>query len=313
MAILPIKTNPYYFADLVDFSQRSFWVAAGSIIFNPVFWNSVAQNEYRHKTITKLLGNRPYYGCYLLGASIFLLGILRDHLYNQALIKQPINGYLALPFVKYFGGLLIVAGQILVLSSMYALGVTGTYLGDYFGILMPHIVTGFPFNVVSDPMYFGSSLSFIGVALWFAKPAGLILSVLLSVVYVIALKFESPFTAEIYKKAASATASSSSTTKTAPKKRTSNATSRRSSSGSTATVKRSASTSSRRGSTAGKAKKDTASATASSTTSSAAATPAKKAATPRRKKSTSNLASAATSDAETTTPAKRGRKKKTAA
>ncbi|PWN35540.1 putative OPI3-methylene-fatty-acyl-phospholipid synthase [Meira miltonrushii] len=220
MAILPIKTNPYYVPDLADFSQRSFWVAAVSIIFNPLFWNFTAQNEYRHKTITKLLGNRPYYGCYLLGASIFLLGILRDHLYNQALSKQPINGYLALPFVKYFGGLLILAGQVLVISSMYALGVTGTYLGDYFGILMPHIVTGFPFNVVSDPMYFGSSLSFIGVALWYAKPAGLILSVLLSIVYVVALKFESPFTAEIYKKAAA-----SSSSKATTKKRTSNATS----------------------------------------------------------------------------------------
>lgn len=312
MAILPIKTNPYYVPDLADFSQKSFWIAAGSIVFNPLFWNFVAQNEYRNKTITKLVGNRPYYGCYLLGASIFLLGILRDHLYNQALAKQPINGYLALPFVKYFGGLLILAGQVLVISSMYALGVTGTYLGDYFGILMPHIVTGFPFNLVSDPMYFGSSLSFIGVALWFAKPAGLILSVLLSIVYVIALKFESPFTAEIYKKAAAATASSTKTTK----KRSSNSTSRRSSTASTTAVKRSASTSSRRGSTAGKGKKDATSAvatTASSTPSSASATPAKKASTPRRKKSTSNLASATASDAETTTPAKRGRKKKTPA
>lgn len=305
MAILPIKTNPYYVPDLADFSQRSFWVAAVSIIFNPLFWNFTAQNEYRNKTITKLLGNRPYYGCYLLGASIFLLGILRDHLYNQALSKQPINGYLALPFVKYFGGLLILAGQVLVISSMYALGVTGTYLGDYFGILMPHIVTGFPFNVVSDPMYFGSSLSFIGVALWYAKPAGLILSVLLSIVYVVALKFESPFTAEIYKKAAASSA------KAATKKRASNAASRRSSTASTTTVKRSASTSSRRGSTAGKAKKEAAAAV--STPSSTTATPAKKASTPRRKKSTSNLASAVASDAETTTPAKRGRKKKVAA
>ena len=30
---------------------------------------------------------------------------------------------------------------------MYALGVTGTYLGDYFGILMDEPVTSFPFNV----------------------------------------------------------------------------------------------------------------------------------------------------------------------
>jgi phosphatidylethanolamine N-methyltransferase len=49
---------------------------------------------------------------------------------------------------------------------MWALGVTGTYLGDYFGILMSEMVTGFPFNVMSDPMYWGSSMCFVGVALW---------------------------------------------------------------------------------------------------------------------------------------------------
>lgn len=49
---------------------------------------------------------------------------------------------------------------------MWALGITGTYLGDYFGILMDDIVTGFPFNVMGDPMYWGSSMCFVGVALW---------------------------------------------------------------------------------------------------------------------------------------------------
>ena len=53
-----------------------------------------------------------------------------------------------------------------MLTSMYALGVTGTYLGDYFGILMDDMVTGFPFNVVPDPMYVGSTISFFAVALW---------------------------------------------------------------------------------------------------------------------------------------------------
>ena len=87
-----------------------------------------------------------------------------------------------------------------MLSSMWALGVTGTYLGDYFGILMDEIVTGFPFNVSSSPMYHGSTLSFLGTALWFGKPAGVVLTGLVWTVYSIALRFEDPFTAEIYAK-----------------------------------------------------------------------------------------------------------------
>jgi len=45
------------------------------------------------------------------------------------------------------------------------LGITGTYLGDYFGILMKERITGFPFNVTDDPMYNGGTLLFLGYAL----------------------------------------------------------------------------------------------------------------------------------------------------
>ena len=83
---------------------------------------------------------------------------------------------------------------------MWALGLTGTYLGDYFGILMDHIVTGFPFNITDAPMYWGSTCSFIGAALLYNKPAGLALSALVFACYKVALSFEDPFTAGIYKK-----------------------------------------------------------------------------------------------------------------
>jgi methylene-fatty-acyl-phospholipid synthase len=45
------------------------------------------------------------------------------------------------------------------------LGITGTFLGDYFGILMKEKVTGFPFNITNDPMYNGSSLLFLADAI----------------------------------------------------------------------------------------------------------------------------------------------------
>jgi len=96
--------------------------------------------------------------------------------------------------------LLFSTGNILVLSSMYALGITGTYLGDYFGILMDAKVTGFPFNVTDAPMYWGSTMSFLATALWYGKPAGVLLTLLVYWAYRIALMFEDPFTGEIYAK-----------------------------------------------------------------------------------------------------------------
>lgn len=91
-------------------------------------------------------------------------------------------------------------GNVLVLSSTYRLGITGTFLGDYFGILMDGIVTGFPFNVTDAPMYHGSTMSFLGAALVYGKPAGVLLSLWVLTIYTIALTYENPFTAEIYAK-----------------------------------------------------------------------------------------------------------------
>ena len=51
-------------------------------------------------------------------------------------------------------------------------------------------VTGFPFNVTGAPMYVGSTLSFLGSAILFGKPAGLLLTAEVWMVYSIALRFE---------------------------------------------------------------------------------------------------------------------------
>ena len=85
---------------------------------------------------------------------------------------------------------LFAVGQTFVVTSTYALGVTGTFLGDYFGILMDHRVEGFPFNVLRDPMYVGSTMCFAAGALWKERPAGMLITLYVYIVYIIALKFE---------------------------------------------------------------------------------------------------------------------------
>jgi methylene-fatty-acyl-phospholipid synthase len=170
----------------------------GCIAFNPIFWNIVARAEYNTHFLTKITGGARN-GCYLLAFTIFSLGIYRDYVYHAALEAQPTFQ----PFVnsQLIKGLAIASfgfGNVLVLSSMYALGVTGTYLGDYFGILMDDRVTGFPFNINDNPMYNGSTLCFLGTALWYAKPTGIVVSALVFIMYRIALFFEEPFTAKIY-------------------------------------------------------------------------------------------------------------------
>ncbi|KAI5449871.1 Phosphatidyl-N-methylethanolamine N-methyltransferase [Naganishia albida] len=188
-------------AQYVDVQSPWLWLCVGSVVFNPVFWNTVARNEYRNKSMTKIFGG-PYNGTYVLAVIIFSLGIFRDLIYEKALLAQPVSPALAAPLVRYAGAALFVVGQVLVITSIWALGITGTYLGDYFGILMSHRVTSFPFNILENPMYNGSTLCFLGTALWYARPAGVVITAVVFVVYEIALMFEGPFTSKIYSSAA---------------------------------------------------------------------------------------------------------------
>lgn len=139
--------------------------------------------------------------------------------YANALEHQPAHPALDTPTAKLASYGLFLSGNTLVLSSMWALGVTGTYLGDYFGILMDAPVTSFPFNITDAPMYHGSTLSFLATALYKGKPAGIALTGIVATAYAIARQYEeyvdteleelgkciansvsSPFTTEIYAK-----------------------------------------------------------------------------------------------------------------
>lgn len=152
------------------------------------------QTEYHNKSLTRLLGG-PQQGCYVLAITIFTLGLFRDALYERALRAQPFVPAFYHPYLAYG---LLVAGNTLVLTSYYQLGITGTFLGDYFGILKDEMVTGFPFNVTGAPMYWGSTASFLGSAILYGRPAGALLTIFVYVAYSIALRFEDPFTSEIY-------------------------------------------------------------------------------------------------------------------
>ncbi|KAK5626235.1 hypothetical protein RRF57_001950 [Xylaria bambusicola] len=147
-----------------------------------------------------LFGGRSQTACYALAATIFSLGLVRDGLYERALRHQPSYPLLETTEAQCLAYALIAVGNILVISSTWALGITGTFLGDYFGILMDSIVTGFPFNVTDAPMYHGSTCSFLGTAILYGKPAGILLTLWVYIVYQIALSYENSFTAGIYAK-----------------------------------------------------------------------------------------------------------------
>ncbi|XP_071763580.1 phosphatidylethanolamine N-methyltransferase [Centroberyx gerrardi] len=185
------------FLKCINVYDPRFCVAVIAIIFNPFFWNVVARWEHRTRSLTRMFGS-PHLGCYSLGFLIILLNVYRSHSVTVAMKAQARWEVLARTEVFYTGTGLLVLGTLLVVSSFLALGFTGTFLGDYFGILMDKKVTGFPFNIIDNPMYWGSTANYLGLALIGASPVGLVLTAVVAVSYKVAIGYEGPFTEQIY-------------------------------------------------------------------------------------------------------------------
>ncbi|XP_045382814.1 phosphatidylethanolamine N-methyltransferase isoform X3 [Lemur catta] len=185
----------------VDPSDSSFVAAILAIAFNPLYWNVVARWEHRTRKLSRAF-HSPHLACYALGGSILLLNLLRSHCFTQAMLHQPLAEGLDHPAAYGLGLALLGLGSMFVLSSFFALGFTGTFLGDYFGILKEARVTTFPFNILDNPMYWGSTANYLGWAIVHASPTGLLLTAVVALTYVVAVLYEEPFTTEIYRRKA---------------------------------------------------------------------------------------------------------------
>jgi len=184
------------------------------VVFNPLMWNIVARTEYKTHFLTRLFGGHNKAACIVNGIIIFVIGLTRDYIYNVMITNQPrftpIENMLQGTYdretielvINIIAGILLVIGNTLVLGAYIRLGLIGTYLGDYFGILLPEKITGFPFNVSSCPMYDGSSINFLAFAIYNRSIVGFFVAVFVYICYHIACIFEDSFTEQIYANAA---------------------------------------------------------------------------------------------------------------
>ncbi|KAJ3352785.1 Phosphatidyl-N-methylethanolamine N-methyltransferase [Allomyces javanicus] len=180
---------------VLDLAPRSLWLVLGCIVFNPAFWNAVARQEHQSRWLTHLFGDASR-ACYAFAATLVALAALRDYFFLAAIKDQPVKRFGRVAFAV--GTLCLGGGNLLVLWSIWQLGVTGAFFGDYFGIVMKERVTAFPFNTMDHPMYIGSTLCFLGTALRKGSPAGILISVFVYIVYLFVLAYEAPFTAAMY-------------------------------------------------------------------------------------------------------------------
>ncbi|KAJ3397327.1 Phosphatidyl-N-methylethanolamine N-methyltransferase [Lobulomyces angularis] len=119
------------FISLINFNKTSLYRSVIITCLIPFTWNVIARNEYKYQSFSKFFPSRRFAN-YVLAFSIFTSSLYRDYLFKIAVDEQ--SEWAVLHQVKFLSIPLFLVGNVLVLSSMWKLGVSGTYLGDYFGI-----------------------------------------------------------------------------------------------------------------------------------------------------------------------------------
>lgn len=183
-----------------------FWLAVALCPFSILLWNVIGRTEYYYHTFSNLFGGDKKKAIKFVTIIIMISSRLRDlsfgigTLYDEPLVDD-VDKYLSRNnyFNKFIGASLFIFGQVLVYTSTKSLGMEGTYLGDYFGILCQERVVSFPYNILAHPMYDGAVITYLGASLFCCSSCGLALTAWLYVCYQISEHyFEGPFTTMIY-------------------------------------------------------------------------------------------------------------------
>eukprot|EP00698_Gefionella_okellyi_P023992 TRINITY_DN8352_c0_g1_i2.p1 TRINITY_DN8352_c0_g1~~TRINITY_DN8352_c0_g1_i2.p1 ORF type:complete len:211 (-),score=8.57 TRINITY_DN8352_c0_g1_i2:628-1230(-) len=186
------------FGYFINFSDPSVRIALCSVIFAPILWNAVLRLQLKTKIISKFLCGNQSAAFYMTAFVIFWFSMSRDFRVDDAMDAMPKAEFLGHPAFNVLAVLLIVLGCAFVIGAFMQLGITGIYGGEYFGLELEEAPSGFPFGWSRTPTYTGSTMNFVGFALWKQSPVGLFLALIVYLMYRLALRYERPFLRDVY-------------------------------------------------------------------------------------------------------------------
>ena len=224
-----ISRDPFIWAQLVVYSTALAWVTIATMTFHTdsdsqnnlkaalvaclvtySSWVVLPRIEYRHRILSKLCGGNRRLAQYLFVVYILTSSFAwREPLVAKAIDSEHISqafftslhwatSAIDVEIIKWLGHFLFAAGMVLNLGGFYHVRLN-TYYPEYFGFIQGNLVTAFPYNVTSHPMYIGAVVSHIGYALQKQSSTALYLAAVEALGYwTVAKVFEEPFMEVFY-------------------------------------------------------------------------------------------------------------------
>eukprot|EP00730_Choanoeca_flexa_P012861 TRINITY_DN4692_c0_g1_i1.p1 TRINITY_DN4692_c0_g1~~TRINITY_DN4692_c0_g1_i1.p1 ORF type:complete len:248 (+),score=55.41 TRINITY_DN4692_c0_g1_i1:148-891(+) len=171
---------------------------------SPVFWNLIPR--YGADMLISFFGGRRN-GMLVFALYVIVTSMYREVVFVDAIKDDPKKKFSILEgldettvdlLTDKLGWAITAFGLLLSSSAMYRLGIFGTYMGEFFGVMLSEKITTFPFSFVDNPMYIGSSLFHVGLAIQAQSPVGAVLALWVYYTYYMAGAYEEPLMRTMY-------------------------------------------------------------------------------------------------------------------
>lgn len=176
MAVL--NNNFGFLLDKIDVWEREFLYCVFMTWFSSLFFTLLPHLEYKWKLLTKIFKTQTR-AADALAFLMINIASYRFYSFVECILNQEKillnSGWLI--GLSFMGAILIIAGSILILTSFKHLGLRGMYFGDHFGFKLKKKINQFPYDKIETPQYTGEKLIYVGIALAYASPAGIFLTI----------------------------------------------------------------------------------------------------------------------------------------
>ena len=169
----------------INLKEKNFLEAVALTIASMISLSLLPHLQYKYKLFSRITDGDMGRAADFLALLLIHMGTFKNYAFFESLFTNerfPVGlwyNYTVLPL----GGLLILAGGVLVICSFKKLGLRGMYFGDHFGFLLEKRIDGFPYNYFKNPQYNGTNMVYLGLSLVTRSFSGIMLTAFIICIY----------------------------------------------------------------------------------------------------------------------------------
>lgn len=173
-------------AQYVDLEEAHFKEAIFYLVLNFLALFALPLLQFKWQLFAKVCRENNDTAADLMAFLLINLSCMRNYRFYLAIANNRVFEVENYEIVlKLAGVVLFVLSVALLNLSFFRLGIRGMYFGDHFGYKLKQRITEFPYNRMNHPNHLGTNMFFLSLSLIMLSPAGVLLTALNQVLFLV--------------------------------------------------------------------------------------------------------------------------------